>query len=262
MIPVVVRCSLLGNLRYATQKIVPVSLGLRGRRSYSSNSSEETLNAWIEHVQTLERVYDDGISIGKIKDLYCMLPTRSDPPPPGTTSITSSRPKNIVAIPPTRVVHPTPANNAPLDPVHALIFFYPRTPEALLGSDQTDTLFGPPAPFGRRMWAGGRFFWPKGAENANKERLLRMGRKALAKSRVVGVEKKGFDRGAPMLFVHQRIAYNHADEGEGEGPLLYEEERTHVYLPSNARADRRVARKGMFYFLSFFLSYAFFSLVV
>ena len=130
-----------------------------------------------------------------------------------------------------------------MEPTHALIFFYPRTPEALLGPDQTDTLFGPPAPFGRRMWAGGRFFWSKEGERikgSHVDNLLTMGSRAEARARIVGVEKKGFEKGAPMVFVRQRITYRSA----GETRALYEEERTHVYLPVDARADRRIARKG------------------
>ena len=67
-----------------------------------------------------------------------------------------------------------------------------------------------------------------------------MGSRAEARARIVGVEKKGFEKGAPMVFVRQRIAYRHA----GETQAWYEEERTHVYLPVDVRADRRIARKG------------------
>ncbi|KAI9155040.1 Mesaconyl-C(4)-CoA hydratase [Paramyrothecium foliicola] len=52
---------------------------------------------------------------------------------------------------------PAPRHQVP--PGYHLVFFTPDDAEADLGADGTDTVFNPPAPFTRRMWAGGRMTW-------------------------------------------------------------------------------------------------------
>ncbi|TYJ52550.1 hypothetical protein B9479_006839 [Cryptococcus floricola] len=47
-----------------------------------------------------------------------------------------------------------------LPPAHHLVYFRPRPMLRDLGEDGSATELNPPAPFLRRMWAGGEFHWP------------------------------------------------------------------------------------------------------
>lgn len=89
------------------------------------------------------------------------------------------------------------------------------------------------------MWAGGSFRFAPDAS-------LRVGAPATAHFKVAQVEKKGFKteqsdvnkKGSPMVFVHQKIEY------EQNQRIALEEERIHVYLPQEARANLRSVREG------------------
>ncbi|KAL5529613.1 hypothetical protein ACEPAG_5598 [Sanghuangporus baumii] len=191
-----------------------------GRRLYSSqpplvsSEQEKALDDWISETLGTARQYDDDLSPSKVKDLYSMLPTRDHT----DESIFSS--------------------GNPLAALHTLVFFHPRSREDQLGEDQTDRDFCPPAPFTRRMWAGGafRFPGPHGSGEA-----LRIGQNASARVKIGKIEKRGFEKGTPMVFVHQNIDYRHQDARDSEA--LVSEERIHVYLPRELRANNRGVRE-------------------
>lgn len=52
-----------------------------------------------------------------------------------------------------------PPDGTPLPPGHHLVYFTPSGTEASLGPDGTDLTFNAPAPYTRRMWAGGQMSW-------------------------------------------------------------------------------------------------------
>ncbi|KAI1827763.1 hypothetical protein F4861DRAFT_287061 [Xylaria intraflava] len=52
-----------------------------------------------------------------------------------------------------------PVDGTPVPPGYHLAYFTPAGVEAELGEDGTDSVFNAPAPFSRRMWAGGRMRW-------------------------------------------------------------------------------------------------------
>lgn len=52
-----------------------------------------------------------------------------------------------------------PVAGTPVPPGYHLVYFTPDGVEAQLGADGTDQTFNAPAPFTRRMWAGGRMRW-------------------------------------------------------------------------------------------------------
>ena len=91
------------------------------------------------------------------------------------------------------------------------------------------------------MWAGGSFKF-----SSDPGATLRAGSPATAHFSVSRVEKKGMssrdgDRDnneTPMVFVHQKIEY------EQDNRVAVEEERIHVYLPQEARANIRSVREG------------------
>ncbi len=162
-----------------------------GHRRLSTLSPKQLtlLDRWSTTViSSLPRILEDHISISKVRDLYSTIPTRS---------VHKSTNNALGDSEPHLAKHPTPALDAPLSPGHSLIFFHPHTSEAELAPDQTsDAEFGPPneTGFTRRMWASGGFTWNS---------ALKMGRDATAKARVLRVERKGFEKGKPMVFVHQ-----------------------------------------------------------
>ncbi|KAI0059510.1 hypothetical protein BV25DRAFT_1829039 [Artomyces pyxidatus] len=173
---------------------------LHSSHSISNSLNESALDAWIQQPKQL--TLSATLHPDHLADLYITLPTRDATPPPPT--------------------------GAPLGFGHHLAFFHPRTPAGALRADGTDADFCPPAPFVRRMWAGGRIAW---------RRALVVGERAKAVSTVARVEKKGFERGAPMVFVTQRVEVR----GEsGEAGVV--EERAHVYLPAGVEAGKRRVR--------------------
>lgn len=133
----------------------------------------------------------------------------------------------------TRKPFETPRISADLPYGHHLVFFHARRAEPLLRADGTDEDASPPAPFLRRMWAGGRIKW----ETNNP---LVIGRKATAMSTITSVEKKGFDKSSPKAFVTQTIALS--VEGAAKPSVI--EERDHVYFPISAGKGDRTPRAG------------------
>ena len=69
---------------------------------------------------------------------------------------------------------------------------------------------------------------------------LHIGDRATAFSEMHDVQKKGFEKGAPMVFVKQKIEYKKEDSDD----VAILEERSHVYLA--APATRRGVKQGMF----------------
>lgn len=181
--------------------------------SFLSASDVGTLDAWANRLKDVPKQYYDFLSPHKIRDLHCTIPTRS------SRKDFNSQLEKVAA-------------GTPLSYGHSLIFTHSHTPENLLGPDQTDTDLCPPPPFQRRMWAGGSFNWS--ATNP-----LIIGRGIQATAKITSIEKKGFDRAVPLVFVNQRITYEHDDDLSNNGPSLTET-RSHVYLPSDMIAVRTI----------------------
>ncbi|TFY77170.1 hypothetical protein EWM64_g6842 [Hericium alpestre] len=184
---------------------LPAQSLTRIQRSYSTAPIHAELDRWIAGKKELNlsaTLHPDHLS-----DLYVTLPTRDG----------------------TRQPYEPPVEGAPLPYGHHLAFFHPRTPEKYLRPDGTDADFCPPEPFVRRMWAGGRIEWKK---------PLLIGGKATSSTTVRSVEKKGFERGSPMVFVKQENDMR--NEGDSEPAVL--EERTHVYLGLGVNKVQRSAR--------------------
>ncbi|KIP09564.1 hypothetical protein PHLGIDRAFT_28924 [Phlebiopsis gigantea 11061_1 CR5-6] len=164
----------------------------------------DALASWIVSEKKLSLT--DTVHEERVSDLYVTLPTRDG----------------------TRTPYVAPRAGSALGFGHHLAFFHPRNPENALRWDGTDADFCPPEPFTRRMWAGGRMEWRSS---------LRIGETVVAHSEMLDVQKKGFDKGSPMVFVKQRIEYKRA----GSDDVAILEERSHVYLA--ALASRRHAKQ-------------------
>jgi hypothetical protein len=178
-------------------------------RLYSSTVSPpniEALDRWIATKKSL--LLHDALVPNHLADLYVTLPTRDG---------TKGEP------------FPHPSSGAKLGYGHHLVFFHPRNPESVLRSDGTDADFCPPEPFTRRMWAGGSMKWSA---------PLVIGDNVKSVATVSSVEKKGFEKGTPMVFVNQTIEYTKI----GNTVAHIVEERSHVYLPPGH--NEREVREG------------------
>lgn len=87
-----------------------------------------------------------------------------------------------------------PANGTPIPPGYHLVYFTPNGTEFDLGPDGTDRSFSAPAPFTRRMWAGGCVKWTKG-------RPLRVGEEVEERTILLAAEPKKDRNGAEMIVV-------------------------------------------------------------
>ncbi|KAG9126882.1 hypothetical protein FRC07_001540 [Ceratobasidium sp. 392] len=123
-------------------------------------------------------------------------------------------------------VPPPPELDSPIIPGTELTFFPPLVRTSDLLSDGTDTTYSSPAPFLRRMWAGGAFaFDPKNP--------LRVGQVISCKTSIEDVQLKGWEkaretgelRSNMLVFVKQRRSISN-DNG-----VAVVERRTHVYRP-------------------------------
>ncbi|KAL1701401.1 hypothetical protein EV121DRAFT_212223 [Schizophyllum commune] len=160
----------------------------------------ETLAQWIDSPK--EANYKDTLHTERLADLFATLSTRDG----------------------TRKPYEVPRAAEPLPYGHHLTFFYPRSAEPNLRPDGTDGSFCPPAPFIRRMWAGGSMSW----DNAHP---LRVGDSVNAVATVdeEGVQLKNVTKSS-MVFVNQHIAYT----AEGQRAPSLVERRSHVFLPGAA----------------------------
>ncbi|KAK7937366.1 uncharacterized protein PG986_014234 [Apiospora aurea] len=78
-----------------------------------------------------------------------------------------------------------PPDGTPLPPGYHLVYFTPGGLESELGPDGTDRTFNAPAPFTRRMWAGGHMTWtPPPAQP------LRVGQRAEERTRLLSATPK------------------------------------------------------------------------
>jgi hypothetical protein len=104
---------------------------------------------------------------------------------------------------------------------HHLAYFTPSQPEHELGRDGTDTSYNPPAPFTRRMWAGGELRWA-GAKN-----LLRVGQRVTETTEVRSAVGKRTRSGEEMVVVGVEKRF------ENERGVAVVDKRWAFYLSSN-----------------------------
>ncbi|KAG9255497.1 putative cytoplasmic protein [Emericellopsis atlantica] len=88
----------------------------------------------------------------------------------------------------------TPANGTPIPPGYHLVYFTPTDAETSLGRDGTDKTFNAPAPFTRRMWAGGTMRWDADAD-------LRVGDEVTEITRLVSATPKKSSSVGEMVVV-------------------------------------------------------------
>jgi hypothetical protein len=172
--------------------------------SSTGSKEDDALEHWIASPPTHTLV--DSLNTEHLSDMYITLPTRDG----------------------TRRPYEAPEMGAHLPFGHHLGFFHARRAEAHLREDGTDEDISPPAPFTKRMWAGGNITW-------NNDNPLLVGKQTSGISTVAKCEKKGFDKGKPMLFITQRIEFS---QEVYQMPSVVEE-RAHVYFHAEMFANRQ-----------------------
>lgn len=90
----------------------------------------------------------------------------------------------------------TPRAGTPIPPGYHLVYFTPSELESDLGADGTDQTYNAPAPFTRRMWAGGRIAFGDGE--------LRVGDEVEEHTTLVSAVPKSNKEGKEMVFVEVR----------------------------------------------------------
>ena len=174
----------------------------------------DPLDQWIASPPT--HTLTDSLNVDHLSDLYITLPTRDG----------------------SRKPYQEPQPGTPLPFGHHLAFFHPRKPESLLRTDGTDEEFSPPSPFSKRMWAGGKMTW----DTSNP---LIIGKRTKSVSTVMSAEKKGFEKGNPMVFVTQNIQFTQ----EGKQTPSVTEERAHVYFnpEASSKQPKKFDREGEYF---------------
>lgn len=170
----------------------PIISSQYGHTKYTTPVDLNNLELWRSSKLPMSYELEDTPTKDKLRDLFVTLPTRES--------------------------HQYPLHH--LDNGHHLIFFHPHTRECDLREDSTDPDFGPPWPWTRRMWAGGRIEWG--------DQPLIIGRRTMCSANVVAVDVKRSYPTKPLVFVRQELRYTM--EGLVKPSII--EERTHVYLPA------------------------------
>ncbi|KAG9099584.1 hypothetical protein FRC06_005125 [Ceratobasidium sp. 370] len=199
------------------------SLPRKNVNSRSTRDAEASIRHWITRVTTTAPPSDqtDVIDPSRLRLLDLTLPPfgndAADIPPP-------------------------PELETPIVPGTEFTFFPPLVRTSDLLPDGTDTTYSSPAPFHRRMWAGGAFAF-------DPENPLRVGQVISCKTTVEDVELKGWEKAREtgelgndtMVFVKQRREISN-DDG-----VAVVERRTHVYRPefSGLRPSEVTGKKIM-----------------
>lgn len=194
--------------------ITPFRIACRTISTSMKHHEKDALDQWIASPPTHKLT--DSLSVEHLSDLYVTLPTRDG----------------------SRKPFREPQPGTPLPFGHHLAFFHARRPERLLRADGTDEDISPPPPFSKRMWAGGKITWD--ASNP-----LVIGKPAISVSTVSSTEKKGFEKGNPMVFVTQNIQFTQ----EGQQTPSVTEERAHVYFNPEISSSKpkKLNREGDYF---------------
>ncbi|CAK7237704.1 hypothetical protein SBRCBS47491_010090 [Sporothrix bragantina] len=126
-------------------------------------------------------------------------------------------------------------NGTPVPAGYHLVYFTPGGVEADLGLDGTDRSFNAPAPFSRRMWAGGAMEWKAG------DSILKIGDEVEERTRLISAKPKtSKSTGAGMVLVEV--------EKELWSPrgLAVVDRRSWIFRPAVTEADLQAAKPPPF----------------
>ncbi|OIW30694.1 hypothetical protein CONLIGDRAFT_574105 [Coniochaeta ligniaria NRRL 30616] len=121
-----------------------------------------------------------------------------------------------------------PPDGTPIPPGYHLVYFTPADLESMLGPDGTDQTYNAPAPFSRRMWAGGQMTWENNVQ-------LRIGDVVEEHTTLRGATAKQSRSAGEMVLVDVR------KEFRTERGLSLVDERSWVFRPPPAKAHALAA---------------------
>ncbi|KAG9233413.1 hypothetical protein BJ875DRAFT_485186 [Amylocarpus encephaloides] len=133
-----------------------------------------------------------------------------------------------------------PPQWTPLPPCYHLAYFLPAQVEEELGADGTDTMFNPPTPYTRRMWAGGELEWiHTGLKDIGdwRKRGLRVGTLVNEMTKLVSAEGKETKSGEEMVVVGVRKEYESQDDG-----LMLVDKRNWLFRPEITQPQNPVPK--------------------
>ncbi|KAB8294024.1 hypothetical protein EYC80_009483 [Monilinia laxa] len=119
---------------------------------------------------------------------------KSRPPLIRTQFLDSNQLQKLGATLPYPSTSITAGDKVYIPPCHHLVYFTPADVEKELGRDGSDTVFNPPKPFTRRMWAGGELEWVR-------DNRLCVGQEVKERTLMKSVEAKVTKGGEEMLVV-------------------------------------------------------------
>lgn len=201
----------------------PLSLPLRLQLHvrHLSSTPEPALQAWIQQMTSAPaKTTTDLIDLERAQQLCRVLPTRT-----GKSQV-------------------LPEWGTALGKGHHLAYFWPKNENEHLGEDgssraslaatsrmppnlpKTQQDYNAPAPYSRRMWAGGSFEWPSPDPTTQEPQGLLVGSSISEQTSVQKIEAK-----SGMVFVHQLKEY----KAMGGRASLLKEIRMHVFRPSLER---------------------------
>ncbi|GKT50670.1 mesaconyl-C(4)-CoA hydratase [Colletotrichum spaethianum] len=111
-----------------------------------------------------------------------------------------------------------PVQGTPLPPGYHLVYFTPAGVESELGMDGTDKTFNAPAPFTRRMWAGGKMQFLEGTS-------LKVGEEVEERTRLKAATPKKSRSGDEMVLVDVE------KEFWGHDGLVVKDQRSWIFRP-------------------------------
>ncbi|SJX61818.1 related to HTD2-mitochondrial 3-hydroxyacyl-thioester dehydratase [Sporisorium reilianum f. sp. reilianum] len=188
-------------------------------RSFTwTRSASSSLDDWTRTMQAQRTTMHDTADLNKARQLLLVLPNLSSP----STNCTSSRTlidkhsgEQALSL---RTGSPMPLGSE-------LVLFNPLLSEHTLGTDGTETTFGPPGGLDQRMWASGSFQFEQGKQ-------LQVGDEVECDVVVESVVPKQGAKTGLIVLVTRKLVYRNA-----EGVVLTER-RCHVYRKQRP-ADQR-----------------------
>ncbi|KAH9904951.1 hypothetical protein F4778DRAFT_52641 [Xylariomycetidae sp. FL2044] len=147
----------------------------------------------------------------------------------GNSSSSSSRLDIAVRPPPT---------GTPVPPGYHLVYFTPGGLESELGPDGTDRTFNAPAPFTRRMWAGGRMEWYRESAGG-----LRVGDEVEEVTEFLGAVPKRSSRGQGGA--GEMVLVDVVKRFYGPRGLAVVDQRSWIFRPEAQVTSSRVADQSL-----------------
>ncbi|KAI0127846.1 hypothetical protein BJ170DRAFT_390673 [Xylariales sp. AK1849] len=199
------------SCRRVVPRICPTSVNRRQLTTSATEAADQLMRNFADKTTTRSQLLD-GNQLQKLsltlsrRHLKPDLDVSEDPPPAGT----------------------------PLPPGYHLAYFTPGGLETELGPDGTDLTFNSPAPFTRRMWAGGQMKWSEKCQ-------LRVGDVAEERTRLLSAVPKKSRDGSEMVLVKVEKQFWVKQGLLGTKSLALSDQRSWIFRPELKAAVEPIA---------------------